>query len=121
MASSTTTTTTSSRLLALPAELRNRIYEQALYHNRKAGHVGAVALLRTCRKIHGEAYKLFLENSDGGANMSARDIGDWFEEWKFKRMQWDELDNWDDAVQQELDELIKRLDAEGKDISTLGD
>ncbi|KAK4498329.1 hypothetical protein PRZ48_010987 [Zasmidium cellare] len=43
------------KILNLCAELRNRIYEYALYHDRDSGCTANVALLRTCKQVNHEA------------------------------------------------------------------
>ncbi|CAK4025762.1 Hypothetical predicted protein [Lecanosticta acicola] len=47
------------RILDLAAELRNRIYEECLTHDRTRNLTANVALLRTCKKIHSEAQGVF--------------------------------------------------------------
>lgn len=43
------------RLLDLAAELRNRIYEESLTHDRDRGCTANVALLRVSKQVHAEA------------------------------------------------------------------
>ncbi|KAK4498331.1 hypothetical protein PRZ48_010989 [Zasmidium cellare] len=47
----------------LTAEMRNRIYEEALYHDRDRGCTANVALLRVSKQVHTEAKGIFHELS----------------------------------------------------------
>ncbi|KAK4614209.1 hypothetical protein CLAFUW4_09206 [Fulvia fulva] len=50
--------------LDLPAEMRNRIYDSALTHNRRHGQSAAVALLRTCKQVHQEGVGILQARSN---------------------------------------------------------
>lgn len=51
------------RFLNLSAELRNRVYDFALYHDRAEGHLATVSLLRVCKQINDEAKNIIYEDS----------------------------------------------------------
>ncbi|KAK4615083.1 hypothetical protein CLAFUR0_09570 [Fulvia fulva] len=55
--------------LELPAELRNRVYDEALFHDGANGCLAAVSLLRVCRQVYIEAKEIRFEDSDSSMDV----------------------------------------------------
>ena len=66
--------------LGLPAELRNRIYEDALYRDCASGRLAAVALLRVCQQINSEAKEIIYEESAFSVDVTTPETVWWIPE-----------------------------------------
>ncbi|KAF2174002.1 hypothetical protein M409DRAFT_48899 [Zasmidium cellare ATCC 36951] len=57
------------RFIDLPPEMRNRVYEESLLHDRENGHLATLGLLTVCKQIYAEAKGIFYGLSTFTVNM----------------------------------------------------